>query len=75
MRAEAVARIGATGIAVFPLCFGANVFGWTADEEESMTPTRTQWTVRPTPRATVCWQRGARRFQDLKKARIPPPQR
>jgi aryl-alcohol dehydrogenase-like predicted oxidoreductase len=27
--------LGSTGIAVSPLCLGGNVFGWTADEEES----------------------------------------
>ncbi|HEY7258259.1 MAG TPA: aldo/keto reductase, partial [Gaiellales bacterium] len=27
--------LGATGVAVSPLCLGGNVFGWTADEEES----------------------------------------
>jgi aryl-alcohol dehydrogenase-like predicted oxidoreductase len=30
-----VARLGNTGLDVFPLCLGANVFGWTADEPES----------------------------------------
>ena len=30
-------QLGSTGIAVSPLCLGGNVFGWTADEEESMT--------------------------------------
>jgi aryl-alcohol dehydrogenase-like predicted oxidoreductase len=29
-------QLGSTGIAVSPLCLGGNVFGWTADEEESM---------------------------------------
>ena len=28
--------LGSTGIAVSPLCLGGNVFGWTADEDESM---------------------------------------
>ena len=28
-------RIGRTGLEVFPLCLGGNVFGWTADERES----------------------------------------
>jgi aryl-alcohol dehydrogenase-like predicted oxidoreductase len=28
-------RIGRTGLEVFPLCLGGNVFGWTADEETS----------------------------------------
>src|SRR5689334_20150644 len=28
-------RLGRTGLDVFPLCLGGNVFGWTADEEES----------------------------------------
>ena len=28
-------RIGGTGLEVFPLCLGGNVFGWTADEAES----------------------------------------
>ena len=27
--------LGSTGIAVSPLCLGGNVFGWTADEDES----------------------------------------
>jgi aryl-alcohol dehydrogenase (NADP+) len=31
----AVRRLGATGIEVFPLCLGGNVFGWTAGERES----------------------------------------
>lgn len=30
-----MARLGRTELDVFPLCLGANVFGWTADEEES----------------------------------------
>src|SRR5579862_4083966 len=30
-----MARLGRTGLDVFPLCLGANVFGWTADEPES----------------------------------------
>ena len=29
-------QLGSTGIAVSPLCLGGNVFGWTADEEESI---------------------------------------
>ncbi len=29
------ATIGRTDLAVFPICLGANVFGWTADEERS----------------------------------------
>lgn len=28
-------RLGRTGLEVFPLCLGANVFGWTADEDRS----------------------------------------
>jgi aryl-alcohol dehydrogenase-like predicted oxidoreductase len=28
--------LGSTGIAVSPLCLGGNVFGWTADEDESV---------------------------------------
>jgi aryl-alcohol dehydrogenase-like predicted oxidoreductase len=28
-------RIGSTDLAVFPLCLGGNVFGWTCDEAES----------------------------------------
>ena len=28
-------RIGGTGLEVFPLCLGGNVFGWTADEAAS----------------------------------------
>ena len=28
-------RLGATGLDVSPLCLGANVFGWTADEKTS----------------------------------------
>jgi aryl-alcohol dehydrogenase-like predicted oxidoreductase len=27
--------LGRTGLEVFPICLGGNVFGWTADEEES----------------------------------------
>ena len=30
-----MARLGNTGLDVFPICFGANIFGWTADEAES----------------------------------------
>jgi aryl-alcohol dehydrogenase-like predicted oxidoreductase len=30
-----VRRIGATDLEVFPLCLGGNVFGWTADRNES----------------------------------------
>jgi len=30
-------RIGRTGLEIFPLCLGGNVFGWTADEAESFT--------------------------------------
>ncbi len=30
-----MARIGTTDLDVFPLCLGGNVFGWTADEQES----------------------------------------
>jgi aryl-alcohol dehydrogenase-like predicted oxidoreductase len=30
-----VTRLGRTGLDVFPLCLGGNVFGWTADEEQS----------------------------------------
>jgi aryl-alcohol dehydrogenase-like predicted oxidoreductase len=33
---QPTAQLGSTGIAVSPLCLGGNVFGWTADEEESM---------------------------------------
>jgi aryl-alcohol dehydrogenase-like predicted oxidoreductase len=28
-------RIGATDLSVFPLCLGSNIFGWTADEQQS----------------------------------------
>ena len=27
--------LGSTGLSVFPLCLGGNVFGWTADEPQS----------------------------------------
>src|ERR1700730_5074601 len=30
-----MARIGSTKLDVFPLCLGGNVFGWTADENQS----------------------------------------
>jgi aryl-alcohol dehydrogenase-like predicted oxidoreductase len=30
-----VPRLGTTGLEVFPLCLGGNVFGWTIDEERS----------------------------------------
>jgi aryl-alcohol dehydrogenase (NADP+) len=30
-----VVRLGSTGLDVFPLCLGGNVFGWTADEKAS----------------------------------------
>ena len=30
-----MARIGATEIEIFPLALGGNVFGWTADEQQS----------------------------------------
>jgi aryl-alcohol dehydrogenase-like predicted oxidoreductase len=30
-----MAKIGTTSLDVFPLCFGGNVFGWTADEAQS----------------------------------------
>src|SRR3954467_6989656 len=30
-----MARLGRTDLAVFPLCLGGNVFGWTAGEEDS----------------------------------------
>lgn len=30
-----VARIGTSDLDVFPLCLGGNVFGWTADEQQS----------------------------------------
>ncbi|HEY2600713.1 MAG TPA: aldo/keto reductase [Thermoleophilaceae bacterium] len=30
-----MAQLGATGLDVFPLCLGGNVFGWTADEDAS----------------------------------------
>jgi aryl-alcohol dehydrogenase (NADP+) len=30
-----VAPLGRTGLDVFPLCLGGNVFGWTADEQQS----------------------------------------
>jgi aryl-alcohol dehydrogenase (NADP+) len=30
-----MARLGRTDLDVFPLCLGGNVFGWTADEEQS----------------------------------------
>ncbi|HEY3865878.1 MAG TPA: aldo/keto reductase [Solirubrobacteraceae bacterium] len=32
---ERIARLGNTDLDVFPLCLGANVFGWTLDEERS----------------------------------------
>jgi len=32
-----MAVLGRTGLDVFPICLGANVFGWTADEDESRT--------------------------------------
>ena len=28
-------RLAATDLAVFPICLGGNVFGWTADEQTS----------------------------------------
>jgi aryl-alcohol dehydrogenase-like predicted oxidoreductase len=28
-------RVGTTGLSVFPLCLGSNIFGWTIDEVES----------------------------------------
>src|SRR5919197_3057278 len=30
-----MATLGRTGLDVFPLCLGGNVFGWTADEAQS----------------------------------------
>ncbi len=30
-----MATLGRTGLDVFPICLGGNVFGWTADEQES----------------------------------------
>ena len=30
-----MATLGRTGLEVFPICLGGNVFGWTADEQES----------------------------------------
>ena len=30
-----MARLGRTDLDVFPLCLGGNVFGWTANEQES----------------------------------------
>jgi aryl-alcohol dehydrogenase-like predicted oxidoreductase len=30
-----VVTLGRTGLEVFPICLGGNVFGWTADEEQS----------------------------------------
>ncbi|HEY7630494.1 MAG TPA: aldo/keto reductase [Thermoleophilaceae bacterium] len=30
-----MARLGSTGLDVFPLCLGGNVFGWTTDDEQS----------------------------------------
>jgi aryl-alcohol dehydrogenase-like predicted oxidoreductase len=30
-----VTRLGRTGLDVFPICLGGNVFGWTADEQQS----------------------------------------
>ncbi|MBZ4329540.1 aldo/keto reductase [Corallococcus sp. AS-1-12] len=33
--AAAKRKLGATGLEVFPLCLGGNVFGWTADEATS----------------------------------------
>jgi aryl-alcohol dehydrogenase-like predicted oxidoreductase len=32
---ERIARLGNTGLDVFPLCLGGNVFGWTIDEQRS----------------------------------------
>ncbi|MBP2475685.1 aryl-alcohol dehydrogenase-like predicted oxidoreductase [Crossiella equi] len=32
-----MARIGTSDLDVFPLCLGGNVFGWTADEQQSFT--------------------------------------
>jgi aryl-alcohol dehydrogenase-like predicted oxidoreductase len=32
---EDMARLGHTDLDVFPLCLGGNVFGWTADEQQS----------------------------------------
>jgi aryl-alcohol dehydrogenase-like predicted oxidoreductase len=32
---RAMASLGRTGLDVFPLCLGGNVFGWTADEPQS----------------------------------------
>ena len=32
---DCIARLGTTGLDVFPLCLGGNVFGWTIDEERS----------------------------------------
>ncbi len=32
----AVPRLGSTSLDVFPLCLGGNVFGWTADEAQSL---------------------------------------
>ena len=34
-RKDDVKRVDATELEVFPLCLGGNVFGWTADEEDS----------------------------------------
>lgn len=34
-RASKVARLGRTELEVFPICLGGNVFGWTADEQQS----------------------------------------
>jgi aryl-alcohol dehydrogenase-like predicted oxidoreductase len=31
-----VSRIDGTGLDVFPLCLATNVFGWTADERQSL---------------------------------------
>jgi aryl-alcohol dehydrogenase-like predicted oxidoreductase len=33
--AQVMAALGRTGLEVFPLCLGGNVFGWTADESQS----------------------------------------
>ncbi|MGP4021100.1 aldo/keto reductase [Saccharopolyspora sp. 5N708] len=32
-----MARLGSTDLDVFPICLGGNVFGWTADRDESFT--------------------------------------
>ena len=51
-----MARIGNSTLEVFPLCLGGNVFGWTADEQQSFavsTPTRRPAATSSTPRTCI----------------------